>query len=254
MKSLNPNLLVVDDEPSVRTLLADVLRMKGYQPRVARHAVEALEMCLREGAPDLLVSDIVMPPHYNGVELAQRLRVLRADMKVLYVSAYAPDSAMSQAFGDPLSDFLPKPLSPIVLAQTVEKMLDGTPGAVERDARRRRGTVLMMISDPGRRQIVKECLERSGAWVLDARHPTEAQFIGRWNEGPINLLLMDVPKAAGKGGWLRRLQHARPDMRTIFVEEEEERFRFTENSEGADSDFWSGVRKLLESRVPAAVS
>jgi CheY-like chemotaxis protein len=250
MNDLSPKVLVVDDESAVRNLMADVLRMKGYRPRTAGNGVEALDGCLRgEGAPDLLVTDVVMPPYFNGIELVRRLRVLKPDMKALYVSAYPADHEVSQAFGDPLSDFLPKPLSPIVLAQTVERMLEGTPGSAERNMRRRQGTVLLMISDAARRHHVKECLAASGVWVLEAMHPTEAQFIGRWNEGPIHLLLMDVPQVAGKGAWLRRLQNSRPEMRTIFVEESEDRFRFTpEGFDGEATDLWMGLRKLLERR------
>jgi CheY-like chemotaxis protein len=248
MNSHGPKVLVVDDEPAVRNLMADVLRMKGYQPRTACHGADALEGCLRgEGLPDLIVTDVVMPPHFNGVELVRRLRILKPDMKALFVSAYPADSEVSQAFGDPLSDFLPKPLSPQVLAQTVEKMLEGTPAAAERDARRRCGTVMLLVADPSRRRYLRDCLNKGGAWVLEASHQTDAQFVGRWNEGPIHLLLMDASKPAGRTAWLRRLRLSRPEMHILFVEEGEEGLRFTpEKPETEDVELWTGLRKLLE--------
>lgn len=250
-----PRLLVVDDEPTVRNLMADVLRMKGYKTRTAPHGVEALDGCLRgEGLPDLIVTDVVMPPHFNGIELVRRLRVLKPDLKALYVSAYPAENEVTQAFGDPLSDFLPKPLSPLVLAQTVEKMLEGSPAALEEKACRERGTVMLVMGDAERRARVRDSMRRGGAWVMEATHPTEAQFIARWNEAPIHALVMDVPPAAGKGGWLRRLQNSRPEMRTVFLESGEDRFRLT--SEGLETeaeDVWKGLRKLLETRAPISV-
>lgn len=254
MKDGYPDLMVVDDEPAVRGLMAGVLRMKGYRPRTASHGVEALEMSLlRQGPPDLIVTDVIMPPHFNGVELVRKLRVLKPEMKALYVSAYAADNEVSQAFGEPLSDFLPKPLAPVLLSQTVERMLDGTPGAAARDARRRKGTVMTMISEPSRRSRIRDALFAGGLWILEAQDPTEAQGIGKWNEGPIHVLLMDVPQVPGKGGWLRRLQSSRPDLRVVFVEEAEEGYRFTPEAFAGETDGpWPTVRGLLEASPLAA--
>lgn len=243
-----PTVLVVDDESQVRTLIADVLRMHGYQAATARHSKEALELCGGvAGPPDLLITDVMMPPYFNGVELVRRLRYLRPDMKALYVSAYAADPLVAEAFQDPGADFLPKPLSPLVLAQRVERILEGTVHALARRARRERGTILLAMADGPRRQWLRDFLVASGVWVLEAQHRAEANFIGQWHEGPIHLLLTH-PQMPGRSGkpWYSYLQTFRPDMQTLFVQEAEDGFHL--NPEDSDDEFpstWMGLRDSL---------
>jgi CheY-like chemotaxis protein len=242
-----PRILVVDDEPAVRNLMADVLRMNGYHADTAKHAVEALEMFEWEsGAPDLLLTDVMMPPYFDGVEMTRRMRMRKPDLKALFVSAFAGDPRMAEVFNDPLSDFLPKPVSPIVLVQRVERMLDGTQGAVDRDAFRQRGTILLCVADVNRRQVVRECLTGSGFWVLDAAHPAEAQFLGRWHDGAIHLMLSDPPKAGQHGQWHRYFGEHRPGMDILFVEESDECMRLTPESPRDDiPELWKNVRQSL---------
>lgn len=242
-----PTVLVVDDEPVVRNLMADVLRMNGYQPSTARHGAEALEMCGSEsGPPDLLVTDVMMPPFFNGLELVRRLRYRKPDLKVLYVSAFAGDPLLSGIFEDIHADFLPKPLSPIVLFHRVERMLEGTPGAYARDRCRRRGTVLLCIADPTHRQRVRECLRSTGIWVLDAAHPAEAQFLGQWHDGPIHLLMTDPGKPGQRHHWSRPLREIRPGMGLLLLEEAEDGLRLTPDATPPGSpDLWENVRQSL---------
>lgn len=243
-----PSVLVVDDESAVRSLMADVLRMHGYHAATARHAKEAWEICAGPaGPPDLLVTDVMMPPHFNGVELVRRLRSLRPDMKVLYVSAYAADPTVSEAFEDPDADFLPKPLSPLVLAQRVERILEGTVHAQVRQARRERGTILLAMADGPRRQWVRDFLVASGVWVLEAQHRAEANFIAQWHEGPIHLLLTP-PQGPGKSGrvWYESLLAFRPDLQVLFLHEAEDGFHLlTEDSGEEFPSMWMGLRDSL---------
>lgn len=243
-----PTILVVDDESSVRTLMADVLRMQGYQAATARNGKEALELCGGSaGPPDLLITDVIMPPYFNGVELARRLRYLRPGMKVLYVSAFAADPAVGEAFADGNSDFLPKPLSPLVLAQRVEKILEGTLPAMARQARRERGTILLAMADGPRRQWLRDFLVASGVWVLEAQHRAEAVFIGQWHEGPIHLLLTH-PQNPGRSGraWYQSLSTLRPDMQVLFVQDSEDGFHLhPEYSEDEFPSIWMGLREAL---------
>lgn len=243
-----PTVMVVDDESAVRGLMADVLRMHGYQAATARHSREALELCGgAAGPPDLLITDVLMPPYFNGVELVRRLRYLRPDMKALYVSAYPADPAVAEAFADPDADFLPKPLSPLVLAQRVEKILAGTVHDLARRARRERGTILLAIEDGSRRQWLRDFLVASGAWVLVAKHRAEANFIGQWHEGPIHLLLTP-PQAPGMSGqaWYAPLRVFRPDLQVLHVQDREDGFHlFPEASVEELPDAWIGLRDAL---------
>ncbi|MDB5105558.1 MAG: putative Histidine kinase [Fibrobacteres bacterium] len=242
-----PKVLIVDDEPSVLNLITDVLRMNGYPALTARNGKEALELCEGEaGLPDLLVTDVVMPPYFNGVELVKLLRAHKPDLRVLYVSAYAGDPVLAEVFNDVLADFLPKPLSPIVLAQRVERILDDTPHARDRDALRQRGTILLCVAEPNRRHWIRENLRSSGFWVLDAAHTAEAQFLGQWHDGPIHLLLCDPPAASGRGSWHKHLEEFRPGMEVIFIDEDADQVRLTPDiHRDKIPELWENVRRSL---------
>jgi CheY-like chemotaxis protein len=248
MRSGLPRVLVVDDEPALRRLMADVVRMSGYPVMTAAHALEALDLCVGEpGPPDLLITDVMMPPHCDGIELARLMRQGNPGLKVIYVSAYAGDPRIAMACADPQGEFLPKPLSPLVLAQRVEASLAGTAAAARRDACRSRGTVLLRLEDPSRRQWVRESLRASGFWVLDAAHGAEALFIGRWHEGPIDLVLADPPGSEDHPFWASALAEFRGGFGLLYVEEDGGGIRLRPDREpGTIPELWEEVRQSLE--------
>jgi CheY-like chemotaxis protein len=247
MQTRMSQVLVVDDEPALRRLMADVVRMGGYAVESAAHALEALDLCAGEaGLPDLLITDVMMPPHCDGIELARLMRQAHPGLRVIYVSAYAGDPRVAQACSDPQGEFLPKPVSPLVLAQRVEAVLAGTDLANRRDACRSRGTVLLRIDDPNRRQWIRESLRGSGFWVLDAAHAAEALFIGRWHEGPIDLVLADPPAAREKPFWAATLSEYRDGFDLLYVEEDKEGVRLRPDREPeAIPGLWEDVRQSL---------
>lgn len=247
MQGKMPHVLVVDDEPALRRLMADVLRMTGYPVMTAAHALEALELSAGEaGPPDLLVTDVMMPPHCDGVELARLIRQGHPDLKVLYVSAYAGDPLVALACADPAGEFLPKPLSPMVLSQRVDAILKGTRLASRRDACRTRGTVLLRVDDPYQRHWIRESLRESGFWVLDTAHASEALFIGRWHEGPIHLILSDPGRSGEKTFWATTLSGYRPDFDLLFVEKDGDGIRLRPEREPESiPELWEEVRETL---------
>jgi CheY-like chemotaxis protein len=72
----------------------------------------------------LLLTDVVMPG-MSGTELAQHLRVIKPDLKLLFISGYTDDVGIGA--GDPASAYLQKPFTPEALAQTVRALLDAQP-------------------------------------------------------------------------------------------------------------------------------
>ena len=86
---------------------------------------EALRLFERRG-PDihLVLTDMVMP-HMSGRQLGERLRALRPDLKIIYMSGYTDDVLVRTGALGPGMSFLQKPLRPEVLAAKVREALDG---------------------------------------------------------------------------------------------------------------------------------
>jgi len=119
----NRCVLLVEDEPMVRTLAARTLRSRGYEVVEADNGRAGLDMLeARDGAFDLVVSDIVMPK-MTGAQLMEAARMRWPSLPVLLMTGYADDSALLRgavADGRPL---LTKPFTPTQLALEVERTL-----------------------------------------------------------------------------------------------------------------------------------
>jgi two-component system, cell cycle sensor histidine kinase and response regulator CckA len=116
-------VLLVEDEDMLRGLLAKFLRLYGYTVLEARQAGEALLTCERHPGPiHLMVTDVVMP-QMSGRELVDRLRPLRPEMKILYMSGYTEDALVQHGVADLSVPFLQKPFRPVELARRVHAVL-----------------------------------------------------------------------------------------------------------------------------------
>jgi len=71
-----------------------------------------------------LLTDVVMPG-MSGTELAQHLRILKPDLRILFISGYADDVGIGAT--DQLSDYLQKPFTPEALSQRIRHLLDLAP-------------------------------------------------------------------------------------------------------------------------------
>jgi CheY-like chemotaxis protein len=134
-------LLVAEDEPDLRQMVAEVLRIQGYTVLEAASGREAIEVWEQADRPiDLLLTDMVMPGGIMGSELAERLTTQCPRLKVIYTSGYSPGMAGKDASLLERRNFLPKPYSIGKLAQFVRECLDapspqdGNPLEVESSA------------------------------------------------------------------------------------------------------------------------
>jgi two-component system cell cycle sensor histidine kinase/response regulator CckA len=118
-----PTVLLVDDEEAVHALVLAVLKTQGYSTLTARDSDEALRLSdSHEGPIHLLITDVVMPPFMAGSELAQCMRMLRPEVKVLYISGYHANDLVLDEVGDATADFLSKPFSPDLLLEKVRRL------------------------------------------------------------------------------------------------------------------------------------
>jgi signal transduction histidine kinase/ActR/RegA family two-component response regulator len=117
-------ILLVEDEPSVRTLVRDELRKLGYRVVEAKNGVEACLLATQQaGSFQLLLTDVVMPG-MGGRELAQHLSVIKPDLRTLFISGYMDDIGIMAGQEEGMSSFLQKPFTPEVLAHAVRNLLD----------------------------------------------------------------------------------------------------------------------------------
>ncbi len=119
-------ILVVEDEASLRRLVARVLGGFGYQVFVAGSGPEALELLDElESPPDLLLSDVILPGGMQGNDVAAAFTARIPDLPVLYVSGHARDAIVRAGRLDEGVNFLAKPFTPDSLAAKVRQVLDG---------------------------------------------------------------------------------------------------------------------------------
>jgi len=117
-------ILLVDDDDQVSNLAHASLAAQGYQVLAARDSDQALRLSDEHlGAIDLLITDQVMPPFMSGHELATCLRLLRPDLKVLYISGYGATDGVVDEVGDAFAGFLAKPFSPRNLVDKVAALI-----------------------------------------------------------------------------------------------------------------------------------
>jgi CheY-like chemotaxis protein len=87
-------VLVVDDEPTVRMLVTDVLDELGYSAIEAADSVAGLKILQSDVRIDLLITDVGLPGGMNGRQMADAARRTRPDLKVLFITGYAENAAV----------------------------------------------------------------------------------------------------------------------------------------------------------------
>ncbi len=126
-RSASETVLLVEDDGSVRDLVAGIVRDAGYDVLVASDGAAALELLARRTAPlHALLTDVVMP-QMSGRELADRVKASCGAVPVVFMSGYTDDVVLQHGVQDSTVDFVPKPIVAEALLRTLREVLDRSP-------------------------------------------------------------------------------------------------------------------------------
>jgi two-component system cell cycle sensor histidine kinase/response regulator CckA len=118
-------ILVVEDEPVLRNMAHVILQDCGYEVLEAGTGSEALQVLnSHDGHVDLLLTDMVMPDGMSGMDLAQRLRDARPDLKIIFASGYSMEELDTGFIRQGHAQFLQKPYTHVSLPKAVRECLD----------------------------------------------------------------------------------------------------------------------------------
>lgn len=118
-------VLVVDDEPTVQMLVAEILEELGYTTIEAGDSAAGLKILQSDVRIDLLVTDVGLPGGLNGRQMADAARMFRPDLKVLFITGYAENSIVGNGHLAPGMAMLTKPFSIESMTQRVRSMIEG---------------------------------------------------------------------------------------------------------------------------------
>ncbi len=115
-------VLVVDDAEGIRTYLANLLELKGYDVDTAEDGRRALALLEGGAAPDVVILDVMMPG-LDGIETLRRLREIDEEVPVVMLSVVGKAGTIVDAMRLGASDYLNKPFEEEELEATLEKVL-----------------------------------------------------------------------------------------------------------------------------------
>ncbi len=118
-------VLVVDDELSVRMLVAEVLADLGYIAVEAADGAAGLRVLQSDARVDLRVTDVGLPGGLNGRQLADAARAARPELRVLFITGYAENSVLSHGQLEPGMHVMTKPFAMEALASRIRELIEG---------------------------------------------------------------------------------------------------------------------------------
>ena len=116
---------MIDDEPTVRMLMVEVLEEAGYIVLEAQDGPAGLKILQSDAAIDLLITDVGLPGGINGRQVADAARETRPDLKVLFVTGYAENAAIGNGLLDVGMQVITKPFVMAALGNKVRDMIGG---------------------------------------------------------------------------------------------------------------------------------
>ena len=162
------NLLIVDDELSMRQFLTHLFQREGHSIRVAENGKAAMAQ-LRQQSADVIISDVKMPD-MGGIELLRAARELNPEIEVIMMTAFANEQTAHEAFLLGAFDFVHKPFDNELLKEKVARALQKISIVKEKQAlqvenealikgQRARGQLGNIVGQSDRMQAVYQMIE-----------------------------------------------------------------------------------------------
>lgn len=117
-------VLVIDDEPTVRMLIVDVLEEAGYIPLEAHDGQSGLKVLQSDRKIDLLITDVGLPGGMNGRQVADAARLTRPNLKILFVTGYAENAAVGNGHLEHGMEVITKPFVMTELAAKITEIIE----------------------------------------------------------------------------------------------------------------------------------
>ena len=116
-------VLVVDDEPTVRMLVAEVLQELGFKAIEVADGGAGLQVLRSDQRIDLLITDVGLPGGINGRQVADGAREVRPNLKVLFITGYAENAVIGNGHLGPGMQVLAKPFPMEALATRIRDLM-----------------------------------------------------------------------------------------------------------------------------------
>ena len=116
-------VLVVDDDPTVRMLVMEVLEEQGYAAIEAGDGASGLRVLQSDARVDLVVTDVGLPGGMNGRQMADAARVGRPGLKVLFITGYAENAVVGDGHLEPGMHVMTKPFAMEALASRIRELI-----------------------------------------------------------------------------------------------------------------------------------
>jgi len=116
-------VLIVDDEPTVRMLVTDILEDLGYTAIEAGDSAAGLRVLQSDVRIDLLITDVGLPGGMNGRQMADAARVGRPELKVLFITGFSETALPGDGRLEPGMAVLTKPFAVEALAARIRELI-----------------------------------------------------------------------------------------------------------------------------------
>jgi PAS domain S-box-containing protein len=117
-------VLIIDDEPSIRMLVVEVLEEAGYAAIEAPDGASGLRALQSDVRIDLLVTDVGLPGGMNGRQVADAARAIRPELKVLFITGFAENAVVGNGHLDKGMEVLTKPFEMSELANKIRDLIE----------------------------------------------------------------------------------------------------------------------------------